>query len=168
MGSTWMRRLVPLCACVALLLGLQGAVPAVAGPQVFSNGDITLTVSGGPVALIGEGGSCSDPGTGNLLAHLSADLTFTYTPPLPTAPDGSATDTLVTWVGVQQHFFEYDRPPGLVVHVPAAGGGNIGHHFTCSDANPNGRTLRITVVAYSNQGIALSTLFADYPLSAID
>ncbi len=148
MRSKLVRRAGLLVTTVALLLTLQGGPGAVAGAQQgpFTDGGVTVTITGDPVYFKGDVGPCSDPGFLTSPAHLSNALTFTITWPfIPQrlvltvgANGGYANSTILTMV------------PGtpVLVTVPAGGMG-----FTCKDLSSG--SLPFTLSTFEFTGFSL-------------
>ncbi len=143
MRSPELRRVVAFAAVIALLVGLQEAAARPASAEVFSHPGLALTVTGGPVTLIGDSADCSDPANAAQPAHLSGPVTVTYT----SVPTG--TTEMLTRVGNNSGFFEDDTPPAPVTVVNS---GNGPGQLTCADANATDHTMKIEADAYGGSG----------------
>ena len=160
-------RAVSFVGVGTLLVALQGAGATTAqADPVFTGGNgMTVTVTGGPVALIGDNGhSCTDPLNSGHTAHLSGPLTFNYTYPA----NGFL---VITAVGEGSGFenFDFESPLPSSIVIPADGVGNqvgsAGHAgFQCDDAT-SPTTMRFVVTL---DGPQLDQVVGTVQLSNVD
>ncbi|MCW2786628.1 MAG: hypothetical protein JWP74_3145 [Marmoricola sp.] len=179
MRSSKTRRLLVLGPCAAVSVALLGAGITPAGAtQTTGSGDQTVTISGDPVYLSGDGGvNCADPANAKLPASLSGPLTLTVAVPARSyAMDLALGSTGLVGFSETRHATGATLDPTFSLTIPVTGvkdtDGQLsvpgdGYRFTCQDAVP-GKLLPITFNTYNIDSGHRTTLVGDFQLSAVD